>query len=98
MQILEEQNADFKIVEYLKNPLTVGDLKSLAEKLNLRPAEFIRKSESEFKELNLKNQLDNDDEIYHQIEAQPKLMERPIIVKGDKAVIGRPPESLLKII
>ena len=74
---------------------TVADLKSLAEKLNLRPAEFIRKSA--LKELNLKDQLD-DDEIYRQIEANPKLMERPIIVKGDKAVIGRPPENLLKII
>ena len=95
MQILEEQNVDFQIVEYLKNSLTVADLKSLAEKLNLRPAEFIRKSA--LKELNLKDQLD-DDEIYRQIEANPKRMERPIIVKGDKAVIGRPPENLLKII
>ena len=62
MQILEENNKDYQIIEYLKIPLTIQELKVLGEKLNLRPSEFIRKGEQVFKDLDLLNKLNDDDE------------------------------------
>lgn len=98
MQILQEQNVDYVIVEYLKNPLNKIELQSLSVKLGMKPSEFIRKGESEFKEQKLQLHLGNDNLLFDKMENYPKLMERPIIVNGDKAVIGRPPENLLEII
>ena len=74
------------------------ELKNLSQKLNLRPKDFIRKGESEFKSLKLSLNLEDDDLLFDAMSKFPKLMERPIIVNGDKACIGRPPEKILEII
>ena len=73
-------------------------LKGLAQKLQLRPKEFIRTSESEFKNLNLSSELDNDEKLFEAMSRYPKLIERPIITNGDRACLGRPPEKILEII
>ena len=96
--ILDEKNIDYTIVKYIETPLSTEELKNLSQKLNLRPKDFIRKGESEFKSLKLSSNLDNDDFLFDAMSKFPKLMERPIIVNGDKACIGRPPERILEII
>jgi arsenate reductase len=70
----------------------------LAQKLNLRPKEFIRNGEAKFKELGLLSVIEDDEKILNAMVKYPKLMERPIIVNNDKACIGRPPEKILEII
>ncbi len=96
--ILEEKNASYRIVNYIKHPLSESELKNIAKKLGFRPKDFIRKSEKDFKDLNLSNKLDDDDVLYAAMTKFPKLIERPIVVNGNKACIGRPPEKILDII
>lgn len=64
----------------------------------MRPAEFIRKGEADFKANNIANLLDDDDAMVKAMVAYPKIMERPIVVKGQKAVLGRPPENVLELL
>ena len=66
--------------------------------LKLRPKDFIRKGEKEFSDLNLALHLENDAYLFEAMSNNPKLIERPIVVAGDKAVIGRPSENVLKLI
>lgn len=96
IQFLEEQNSEFEIIEYLKNPLTKNELSELISKLGIQPFELIRKNEADFKENFKGKELSNDEWIQAMIDF-PKLMERPIIVKGNKAVIGRPTERILEL-
>ena len=98
MSLLKEHNLDFSIVEYLKTPLTPSEIISLSKKLGKAPGEFVRKNETDFKNNNLGNQLDDDHKMAEAIAKFPKIMERPIAVKEDKAVIGRPPENVLSLL
>ena len=98
MLLLEQNNIDFKIVEYLKNPLSVDEIIVISEKLDKRPKDFIRKLERDFKENNIISHIDDDKMLALSIEKFPKIMERPIFVNGNKAIIGRPPENVLSIL
>lgn len=92
LKLLEEHTSDINIIEYLKTPPTLDELKSIAFKLKLKPSEFYRAKESIIKEENIP--LGSDELILEAMVKYPKIIERPIIVKDDKAVIGRPPESV----
>ena len=97
VRILEEKNIDYKIIEYLKNPLSLNELENILKILQLKPIDIIRKTESDYKE----NRIDlfrNDNEILMAIIKFPKILQRPIILNGNKGVIGRPPENILSII
>jgi arsenate reductase len=96
LAILEENGVKPTIVEYLTETPTAEELAALGKKLGLRPAEFIRKGEKIFGELGL--DLENDQQLYAAMAANPILIERPIVVAGQKAILGRPPENVLKII
>ena len=98
MSLLEQNNINFTIVEYLKTPLTKEDVLLLAQKLGKRPKDFIRRTESDFKDNNIKSFVDDDLRLAGAIEQYPKIMERPIYVSGETAVIGRPPEEILSLI
>ncbi len=98
MKILEENNVSFEIVLYLKTPPTSSELKTLGEKMGLRPKEFIRKKETEFKEQELSKFLEDDDALFESMSKYPKLIERPIAVNKNKAVLCRPPVRILDII
>ena len=98
MSLLKEHNLDFSIVEYLKTPLTPSEIISLSKKLGKAPGEFVRKNEADFKNNNLAKRLGDDQKMAEAIAKFPKIMERPIAVKGDKAVIGRPPEKVLSLL
>ena len=86
------------IIEYLKDIPTGATLKYLAAKLGKHPNQFVRKGEADFKENNLIETLDNERALIAAMTHFPKIIERPIVVKGDKAVIGRPPENVLDLL
>ena len=93
LQYLQEKTSDFEIIEYLKNELSVDDLTDIFKKLGKKPEEMIRKQEKVFKE-NYKGKTFSDTEWIKIIAENPKLLNRPIIVKGEKAVWGDPPENI----
>ena len=98
VSLLNEYNINYIIIEYLKNPLSVKEVLSLSNRLGLDPGEFVRKSENDFKENNLDKIITDKNKMAIFISKFPKIMERPILVKGDKAVLGRPPENILKLV
>jgi len=93
LEILKNSGKDFKIREYLKDPLSEDELTVLLKKLQLSPLQLIRKNESvwkdEFKSLNL-----NDRDLIGIMAKNPKLIERPIVENENNAVIGRPPSNI----
>jgi arsenate reductase len=97
LALLTQQNIEIKVIDYLKNPPTEKQIKTLLKKLKMKPLELLRKSENlykdNYKEINL-----SDDEWIELMANNPILIERPIIVNGNKAVIGRPPEKVLEIL
>ena len=93
LDIITENQQDVTIVEYLKNPLTKLELADLLVKLNMPAKDIVRKGEVDFKE-NYKGKELSEEEWLEAMVRFPKLIERPIVVKGDKAVIGRPPENV----
>ncbi len=97
LQILKDKGVDFEIVQYLKTPPTKEELKEIIKKLDIKPIDLVRKNEKIWKE-NYKGKELTDDEIIEAMVKFPKLIERPIVVKEDKAVLGRPPENILKIV
>ena len=98
LQLLRDRDVEVEIVEYLKTPPDEAALRHLLHMLNLSPRDLMRKQEKEYKELGLDNpDLDGDNLIKALVE-HPRLMERPIVVKGGAAVIGRPPENVLRLL
>lgn len=93
LQLIRDNGIEPEIVEYLQTPPDKKKLKELLGKLDMSPKEIIRKQEKEFKE-NFKGKELSDDDYIDAITSYPKLMERPIVVEDDKAVIGRPPEKV----
>jgi arsenate reductase len=94
VQILNDLNVEYEIVDYLNNPPSVEELQSLAKKMGVKARDFIRTREKVFKELNLQPHLDDEHFMFGKMSENPKLIERPIVVKGDRAVLGRPPEKV----
>lgn len=94
VQFLEENNIDFQVVKYLNEPLSESELKEIIGKLGIKPIELVRTKEEIWKN-NYKDKFLTDDEIIKAMHENPRLIERPIVVNGDKAVIARP-FSLIK--
>ncbi|WP_299120773.1 arsenate reductase (glutaredoxin) [uncultured Tenacibaculum sp.] len=97
LQILEESGKEFEIVKYLDNVPSKEELTEVINLLNISPIELVRKNEKIWKE-EFKGKDLSDAEIIDAMITNPKLIERPIVVNGNKAVIGRPPENILDII
>lgn len=97
LAILQNANVEFETVKYINTPITETELKEIIGKLGISPIDLVRKKETIWKE-NFEDKNLSDDEIIRAMIRYPKLMERPIVVKGDKAVIGRPPELIQKLL
>lgn len=97
LQLIKDANAEVEIVEYLNAIPSKEELKDILEKLNLNAVDILRKGEADYKE-NFKGKELNNDEWIDAMIKYPKLIERPIVVKGNKAVLGRPPENVLELI
>ena len=98
VEILENAGIEFSKIQYLKDVPTINRMKDICSILGIRPKELIRKSEKIFKENNLSEMLENDNELIAKMVQYPKLIERPIIIINNKGVIGRPPEKIFKIL
>lgn len=94
--MLQDLNKEVEIINYINNPLTVSELKNIIKLLGIKPIELVRVKESIWKE-NFKDKNLTDDEIIEAMVANPKLIERPIVVNGNKAVIARPIEKIDEI-
>ena len=98
LEILTKQNVDTEIVLYLETPPSAEEVTSILQKLGLSSRDIIRKGEEEYKLLNIKDQSLTENELIAFMSKNPKLIERPIVVKDDKAIIGRPPENVLSLL
>ena len=98
LALLEERGISPRVVDYLKTPPSAAELKAILKKLGLRPRDLMRKGEPLYAELGLKDRDLDDDALIALMVANPLLIERPIVVSGGKAAIGRPPESVLEIL
>ena len=98
LALLEERGIGPRVVDYLKTPPSAAELKTILKKLGLRPRDLMRKGEQFYAELGLKDRDLDDDALIALMVANPILIERPIVVSGGKAAIGRPPESVLEIL
>lgn len=97
LQILQESGNEFEIREYLKEIPSSEELSAVIELLGISPIELVRKNEAIWKE-SYKGKSLSDSEIIAAMIANPKLIERPIVVNGDKAIVGRPPENIQQIL
>ena len=98
LAILEQEGIDYFVVEYLKNPPTKKELTDILSKLGVSARSLIRKKEPIYKAEGLDNETLSEKELVSAMVTHPILIERPIVVANAKAVIGRPPESVLAII
>jgi len=98
LDLLKGRKVDPEIVLYLQNPHTASDLTSIIKRLGISPRALLRSGESEFKSMHLDNKKLPDSDIIQAMVDAPILIQRPIVVCGDKAKIGRPPEQVLEII
>jgi len=97
LQILEDSGKEFEIIKYLDEIPTEKELSDIIELLGIKPIDLVRKNESIWKE-NYKNKQLSDNETITAMVENPKLIERPIVVNNNKAIVGRPPENIKKII
>jgi arsenate reductase len=96
--LLREEGVEPEIVEYLKDPPDAKTLAGLLDMLGLEPRELMRKKEREYKELELDDPDLSREALITAMVEHPKLIERPIVIKGKKAALGRPPEDVLRIL
>ena len=96
--ILEQNDVDFEVVNYLFNPPSESELKSIIEDLGINARELIRKDEAKFKELGLSDQSLSEDQLIKSMIEFPILIERPIVSTKKGVAIGRPPENVNSIL
>lgn len=97
LAVLQNKGIEPDIVEYLKTPLTGEELRGILKKLGMKPEQIVRKGEDVYKQKFAGKTL-NDAQWLDALAKNPILIERPIVVKGSKAVIGRPPENVLTLL
>ncbi|MEJ2584875.1 MAG: arsenate reductase (glutaredoxin) [Robiginitalea sp.] len=97
LKYIENSGEPFEIVEYLKEPLTAAQIQNLLGMLGIGASSLVRKNEAIWKEQYRGKEL-SEAGILKALETHPKLMERPVVVKGKKAVLGRPPENVLTLL
>jgi len=98
LELLEACGLTPTVVRYLETPLSAAQIKALLGKLGISARQLLRSGEEEYKTLNLADASLSEQHLIDAIAAHPKLMERPILEAGDKAVIGRPPENVLELL
>ena len=97
LELLRDKNLEVNVVEYLKEPLSKEELANVIQLLGIHPADLIRKNEAEYKEHYKGKDLSSDQWIDAMVQF-PKLMERPIVINGNKAIVGRPSENVLEVL
>jgi arsenate reductase len=98
LALLEKKGVKATVIEYLKTPPSAQELKALLAKLKLTPRELMRKKEPPYAALRLDDEKLSDDALIKAMVEHPVLIERPIVVNGEKAALGRPPEAVARIL
>ncbi|WP_164101877.1 arsenate reductase (glutaredoxin) [Candidatus Laterigemmans baculatus] len=98
LQLLKSKGVEFEEVRYLDDPPTETELRKVVEMLGVKPVELVRRGEKLFKELGLAEKPLSDDQWLTTLAANPKLLQRPIVLHRGRAVVGRPPERVLEIL
>lgn len=98
LQLIEQRGVEPEVVLYLETPPTARELKALLRKLGLKARDLLRTGEAEYRENNLGDPDLDEDRLIDAMVAHPKLIQRPIVVSGDRAVLGRPPENALELL
>ena len=98
LSILEDAGITPRVIEYLDNPPTAGELQVLGNQLGLEPSEFIRSKEAAYASLDPPGSERSQSQLLDAMAAEPILIERPIVVRGDTAVLGRPPENVHQLL
>ena len=98
LSLIQEKNIDINIIEYLKTPPDISQLRQILKQLGYEPRQLMRKSEQIYKDLDLGNENKTEEDLVIAMTQNPILIERPIVLSGEKAAIGRPPESVLNIL
>lgn len=97
LALLEARGVKPKVVEYLQDPPSVGELRTIVRKLGITPEQLVRRGEEVFKKKYASKKL-TDAQWLEAMAQDPVLIERPIVVRGEKAAIGRPPENVEKLL
>jgi len=98
LKLIEEKGIEPEIILYLEKPPTVSVLSKIVDYLQMKPRDLLRKGEDEYKTFNLKDITLDNSIILKIMSDNPKLIERPIVLSGNRAIIGRPPENVLELI
>lgn len=98
LEILRQQDDNPEIIEYLKTPPTRQELEAILDMLGLEPRQLMRTKEAEYTEQQLDDENLSRDQLIQAMLDTPKLIERPIVINGNRAAIGRPPEKILEIL
>ena len=98
LELIEARGLSPNVVRYLETPLNAAQIKALLGKLGISARQLLRTGEDEYKMLQLADESLSEAQLIDAIVQHPKLLERPILEVGDKAVIGRPPENVLELL
>jgi arsenate reductase len=98
LKLLQSRGLEPEVIEYLKTPPTKAELASLIERLGIEPRALLRTKEAEYQQAGLDDPKKSDAAILAAMVKFPKLIERPLVVCGKRAALGRPPENVLKIL
>ncbi|MBL4773500.1 MAG: arsenate reductase (glutaredoxin) [Alcanivoracaceae bacterium] len=98
LELIEQQGHQPEIIKYLDTPPSITEIEKILSLLNFQPRDLMRKNEAEYKENNMADVSLSDAELIALMHKYSKVIERPIVICNNKAVIGRPPESVLDII
>lgn len=98
LSLLQEQGLEPQIIEYLTHPPSKSQLKKILALLDMQPRDLMRQKEPDYKQCHLDDPNLTEDELIEAMIQHPKLIERPIVINGDKAALGRPPEHVLEIL
>ncbi|MFL2870021.1 MAG: arsenate reductase (glutaredoxin) [Pirellulaceae bacterium] len=98
LAILQDSKVEFEVIEYLNNPPTEQELSEIVAKLGIAARDLIRQKEDEFQQLGVKQDVLSHDSAITLMVNEPKLIERPIVVTDERAVIGRPPENVFDLL
>ena len=97
LRLLRERGVEFEAIDYYETPFTEADLRMLLSKLGMAAGEILRKDEPLAKQLGIGKKEFSDEELIALMAKHPELIQRPIVVRGPKAVLGRPPENVEKL-
>ncbi|MCI0733662.1 MAG: arsenate reductase (glutaredoxin) [Methylococcaceae bacterium] len=98
LQLLRDRGVEPIIIDYLSTPPSFDDLSEILNRLKIEPRDLMRKQEPEYREAGLDDPGLSREQLIRGMVENPKIIERPIVVAGDKAALGRPPENVLSIL